>query len=112
MIASYTYCMNAISSPEELALAVGENIRTLRLQKDLTQQSLSAQAGVSLTALRHLESGQANLATLIRVVRALDKQGWLESLAPTATINPLHMAPSHAARQRARSMKREHGEQK
>jgi hypothetical protein len=44
-------------------------------------------------------------------VRALDKQEWLQSLAPKITINPLHMAPSHAARQRARSKKRDHGEQ-
>ena len=104
--------MNGILSPEELALAVGENIRSLRLQKNLTQHALAAQAGVSMSALRHLESGQgANLTTLIRVVRALDKQEWLQSLAPKITINPLHMAPSHAARRRARSKKRDHGEQ-
>ena len=104
--------MNGILSPEELALAVGENIRSLRLQKNLTQHALAAQAGVSMSALRHLESGQgANLTTLIRVVRALDKQEWLQSLAPKITINPLHMAPSHAARQRARSKKRDYGEQ-
>jgi transcriptional regulator with XRE-family HTH domain len=105
--------MNEISSPEELALAIGENIRTLRLQKNLSQQALATQAGVSMTALRHLESGQgANLGTLIRVVRALDKQEWLQGLAPRITINPLHMTPSHAARQRAhaRRNKRAHGE--
>ena len=61
--------MNVIYSPEELALALGENIKTLRLQKNLTQNSLADQAGVSMTALRHLESGQgANLFTLIRIV--------------------------------------------
>lgn len=104
--------MNEISNPEELALAIGENIRALRLQKNLTQDALAAQAGVSKTALRHLECGQgANLATLIRVVRALDKQEWLQSLAPRITINPLHMARTRAARQRARAKKRNHGEQ-
>ena len=95
--------MNEISSPEELVLAVGEGVRNLRLQKNLSQVSLAAQAGVSMSALRHLESGQgANLTTLIRVVRALDKQEWLRSLAPRVTINPLHMVQTHAARQRAR----------
>lgn len=105
--------MNEISSPEELTLAVGENIRALRLQKNLSQHSLAAQAGVSMTALRHLESGQgANLTTLIRIVRALDRQDWLQSLAPKVTINPLHMAASRATRQRARSKRRAHGEEK
>src|SRR3990172_2774488 len=95
---SKRYFMNGIATPEELAITIGENIRSLRLQKNLTQHSLAAQAGVSMTALRHLESGQgANLTTLIRVVRALDKQDWLQSLAPRVTINPLHMVQTHAA---------------
>ena len=105
--------MNAILSPEELVLSVGENIKALRLQKNLPQQSLASQAGVSMSALRHLESGQgANLTTLVRVVRALDKQEWLQSLAPRVTINPLHMVKSRAARQRARRPKNDHGEKK
>jgi len=104
--------MNAIFSPEEMAQAVGENIRALRLQKNLTQSALAAQAGISMTALRHLESGQgANLGTLIRVVLALDKQEWLQALAPQVSINPLHMTPTLAERQRARTnrKKRAHG---
>lgn len=102
--------MNEILSPEELAREVGENIRKLRLQKNLTQNSLASQAGVSMTALRHLEAGRgAHLATLIRVARALDKQAWLRSLAPRITVNPLHMAP-HAERQRARGRRKGRGE--
>ncbi|OGR88405.1 MAG: hypothetical protein A3J74_05560 [Elusimicrobia bacterium RIFCSPHIGHO2_02_FULL_57_9] len=106
--------MNEVSTPEELAQTIGENIRSLRLQKNLTQQALATQAGVSLSALRHLESGQgANLGTLIRVVRALDKQEWLQTLAPRITINPLHMTPSLAARQRARARRNKgaHGQE-
>ncbi len=105
--------MNDIMTPEELAQAIGENIRSLRLQKNITQQALAAQAGACLSALRHLESGQgANLGTLIRVVRALGKQEWLQALAPRITINPLHMTPS-AARQpaRARRTKGAHGQE-
>lgn len=106
--------MNQISTPEELALAIGENIRLLRLQRNLSQQALATQAGVSMTALRHLEAGEgATLGTLIRVVRALDKQDWLHALAPRVTINPLHMTPSLAARQRARTRRnrRAHGQE-
>ncbi|MBI3299085.1 MAG: helix-turn-helix transcriptional regulator [Elusimicrobia bacterium] len=98
---------------EELTQTVGDNIRALRLQKNLTQEALAAQAGVSLSALRHLESGQgANLTTLIRVVRALDRQEWLQALAPQITINPLHMTPTRGARQRARGRRKQrtHGQ--
>ena len=106
--------MKELSTPEELANAIGESIRLLRLQKNLPQKSLAAQAGVSMSALRHLESGQgANLGTLIRVVRALDKQEWLEALAPRITINPLHMTPSPATRRRARARRdqKAHGQE-
>jgi transcriptional regulator with XRE-family HTH domain len=99
--------MNQIITPEELASEIGENIRALRLLKNVPQKSLAAQAGVSMTGLRHLEAGLgANLMTFIRVVRALDKEEWLQSLAPRATVNPLHMVRGDDARQRARQKKK------
>lgn len=106
--------MKEIFNPEELAQTIGDNIRAIRLQKNLTQTGLAARAGISMNALRHLESGQgANLGTFIRVVRALDKQEWLQALAPQVSINPLHMTPTHAERQRARTNrnKRAHGQE-
>lgn len=104
--------MENVYTPEELAAAIGENIRALRLQKNLTQQFLAERSGVSLSALRHLESGQgANLGTLIRVARALDRQEWLQALAPQVTINPLHMTPTFTARRRARRSKGARGQE-
>lgn len=99
--------MNQLLTPEELASEIGENIRALRLLKNVPQKSLAVQAGVSQTALRHLEAGQgANLMTFVRVVRALDKDEWLQSLAPRVTINPLHMVRGSGTRQRARQRKK------
>ncbi|NNN05602.1 MAG: helix-turn-helix domain-containing protein [Elusimicrobia bacterium] len=99
--------MNQLLTPEELASEIGGNIRALRLLKNIPQKSLAAHAGVSLTALRHLESAQgANLMTFIRVVRALDKEEWLRSLAPRVTINPLHMVRGRDSRLRARQKKK------
>lgn len=96
--------MASVSNVEELVQAIGENIRSLRLQRNLPQQALALQAGVSLSALRHLEAGQgANLSTLIRVVRALGREDWLQALAPQVTINPLHMTPTLGTRKRARA---------
>lgn len=108
--------MTEVSTPEELAVIVGESIRSLRLHGNLPQQTLAARAGVSLSALRHLESGQgATLGTLIRIVRALGREEWLRALAPQITINPLHMTPARGARQRARARaprnQRAHGQE-
>ncbi len=94
--------MNRLSTPGELEEMLGEHIKSLRLQKNIDRQSLCAQAGVSETALRNLEGGKgATIKTLTRVVKALNKESWLNSLAPEASINPLHIVRNQPQRQRA-----------
>jgi transcriptional regulator with XRE-family HTH domain len=94
--------MDIISTPQELEAMLGENIKALRLQKNLDRQTLCDQAGISENALRHLEGGKgATLKTLIRVVKALDRESWLTGIAPQVSINPLHMIRAKRPRQRA-----------
>ena len=102
--------MATSSTPAELADMLGDGIRRSRLDRNLEQQKLAAQAGVSVRALQDLEAGKgSSVNTLLRVVGALGKESWVESLAPVATINPLTM-PRHAQpRQRARKPKVPHG---
>lgn len=95
--------MKMISTPQELEMLLGSNLKTLRLQKNLDRKTLCEQAGVSLNALRHLETGQgATVKTLIRIIRALDRQEWFSSVAPIASINPLHRVRGNPVRQRGR----------
>ena len=94
--------MESILTPQELEATLGENIKALRLQKNIDRQTLCLQAGISETALRNLEGGKgATLKTLIRVAKALDRESWLTSIAPQASINPLHMIREKHLRQRA-----------
>jgi transcriptional regulator with XRE-family HTH domain len=89
---------------EEWEFKLGEELRALRLRLNRQQSVVAAQAGVSLTALKNLESGKgANLKTLIRVLRAYRREDWLATLAPPVTISPLQMLNSKAPRVRARS---------
>jgi len=99
--------MEVIYSAQELELKLGESLKRLRLQKNLDRQTLCEHAGVSMNALRHLEAGHGvTIKTLIRVVRALGRQDWLESIAPTVSINPLHLVRSKLGRQRASRRRR------
>ena len=94
--------MKSIKTPHELELLLGENLKRLRLQKSLHQKVLSDQAGISVSALKNLENGEgASVKTLIRVIRALDRENWIEAVAPQVSINPLHMVQDKSARQRA-----------
>ncbi|MBL7671205.1 MAG: helix-turn-helix transcriptional regulator [Bdellovibrionaceae bacterium] len=97
-----------IFTPQELETALGENLKTLRLQKNLSRQRLCERAGISESALRHLEGGKgATVKTLIRVIRALDREGWLTGISPQVSINPLHLVREKQPRQRA--SRRAHG---
>jgi transcriptional regulator with XRE-family HTH domain len=103
--------MKRISTPEELEVSLGEDIKNLRLQKNIDRRSLCARAGVSEHALRNLEDGKGTtLRTFIRVLKALERESWLSSIAPQTSINPLHLVREKAQRQRARRKK--HAEEK
>lgn len=92
-----------VHNPQELEESLGESIKRLRLQKNLDQKTLCSQAGIGLTPLKRLEAGLGSTThTLIRVVRALGRQDWIQGIAPVVSVNPLHMIPKNTLRQRAR----------
>lgn len=86
----------------ELEAELGASLKLLRLDRNIEQKTLAAQAGVSLQAIKNLESGRGTLRTLVSIVRALERESWLQGVAPVATINPLSLPRSAAPRQRAR----------
>jgi transcriptional regulator with XRE-family HTH domain len=97
-------------STEEWERFVGSEIRATRIAANLDQAALSELAGVSLGALKNLETGKgSSLKTLIRVVRALDRPEWLESLAPPITVSPIDMLSRRRSREHPRQRVSRHG---
>jgi len=91
---------------EDLELRLGERLRELRLLKNLDQVTLAEQAGVSLNAVKHLESGKgARVTSLIKVLRTLGRADWLDSLAPVVSISPMQMLKTEG-RERKRARRR------
>jgi transcriptional regulator with XRE-family HTH domain len=92
----------AYASVADLEAELGISLRASRLDRNLEQTTLAERAGVSLNALKRLESGRGSTThTLISVLRALDREDWLKTVAPVATINPLTMPRSGKPRRRA-----------
>ena len=82
-------------SPEAICGTVGERVRRLRLQHNLTQQQLADMTLGSLSSIRRLEArGQAPLLLLVRVSQALQVVDQWDSL--------FERAEQLATRQRAR----------
>ena len=97
--------MTTSYTPAELATWLGTGIRKLRIDRNLKQGELADQAGVSLHALQNLESGAgATVRTLVTVLRALGREEWIKSLAPTPTINPLTLPRGASERKRVRKV--------
>jgi transcriptional regulator with XRE-family HTH domain len=95
----------AYQTIEELETAFGERLRALRLERNLDQVTLAGRAGVAVNALKNLESGRGTLRTLVRILKALDRESVLELIAPVAVINPLLVKAPGQTRQRARKRK-------
>lgn len=88
----------------EQEIDLGEKLKRLRLNKNLDQKTLAAQAGISVRALRNLEAGQgSSVKTLLSIVSALGRESWLQTVAPVATINPLTLTSRASQRVRASS---------
>lgn len=70
-----------LSIPAEVQQELGARLREQRLAQSLTQRELAQMAGLSLGALRKLESdGQCSLETLVRVAQALGLLDELDDL--------------------------------
>ncbi|QHJ01344.1 helix-turn-helix domain-containing protein [Xylophilus rhododendri] len=85
-----------------MEVALGDRLKSLRLDRNIDQKTLAERAGVSVRALRNLEGGQGStLHSLVSVLRALGRADWLATIAPVATINPLALGRHAEPRQRA-----------
>lgn len=99
--------MAQLLNPSEWLQRIGEALRLRRLQQNLGQTEVAARAGTSRSAVQNLEAGRGTIETLVRVLRALGREDWLQALATPPVINPMHMVRSAGERQRA--SRRAHG---
>lgn len=76
---------------EAVLSELGRRLARVRLEKNITQAQLAAQAGVSKRTIERLESGEvaAQLSGFIRVCRALGILERFELLVPEPVPSPL-----------------------
>lgn len=75
---------------EELEGRLGAQVRARRLRSNRTVEGVATEAGVAAKTLQNLERGRgSSVSTLIKVLRALDAESWIETLTPTEPVSPI-----------------------
>lgn len=94
-------------SDKALEHEIGEHIKNLRLQKNLTQEQLSKKTLLSLNTIKSLEAGRGKISTLIAILRELKALDRLHVLTLELSISPLQLAlAKNRERKRATGKKR------
>ena len=92
-----------LKNPTEWERHIGEQVKTLRIRKNLTQEELAARAKISKSALCNLECGKGStVKTLVSALNTLGETAWLENLAPEIAVSPIQLVRLGKPRQRVR----------
>jgi transcriptional regulator with XRE-family HTH domain len=100
--------INNEMSDKAILKELGLRISRYRLNKNLTQEALATEAGVSRSAVQRAEIGTSiQLFKLIRVLRALNLVENLESFLPEPAVSPIQQLKMKGKiRKRARLSKK------
>ncbi len=96
------YSLSDKAIEEEL----GKRIKSLRLRRNMTQETLASATLFSLNAIKSLESGRGKFSTLIAVLRQLGALDQLDNFIPEISISPLQLAKMQGKRRERASGKR------
>ena len=90
-------------TPSEIAAILGKRLKQQRLQQNITQAILAERAGIGISTIARIESGQGG--TLDNVIRMASSLGLINELAETFAFKPTTIdeviATQSPSRQRA-----------
>jgi len=97
--------INWLSMSDAALMAhIGAFVRHHRLQQNRTQDDLVRDAGISRSTLSLLEKGETvTLATLIQVLRVLDKLEVMEAFTVKQSVSPLAVAKAQLGKRKRAS---------
>jgi transcriptional regulator with XRE-family HTH domain len=94
------------STDQAILSEVGERLARTRLDRNLTQAELAADAGVSKRTVERMESGESvQFTSFVRVVRALGLAERLDSLLTEPALSPMARLESKGRQRRRASSK-------
>ncbi len=103
--------ISALTSDATVLAELGERLSRTRLERNLSQQQLATEAGISKRTLERIEAGApANVAAFIRVLRVLGLLDRLDSVVPEPLPSPIEQLKLHGRRRQRAGSPRTHGD--
>ena len=95
--------MKKNKSISALKRELGESLAAYRLSRNLRQEDVAVEAGVSPGVVVRIEAGKGGTVdSLARIVKALGWEDRLAALVPDAAVSPLDPRSAKSSRKRAR----------
>ncbi len=96
--------LSPFMTDDALLAELGARAERTRLERNISQQQLAKDAGVSWRTLQRLEAGEAvGMDKFIRVLRALGLLGNLEALVPEPPPSPIERMKTEGRRRKRAS---------
>ncbi len=76
---------------QDIEKEIGERLKTIRLNRNITQKKLSEETLLSLTPIKSIEQGQGKIATLIAILREYDLLDNIDNLIPKQETSPIQL---------------------
>jgi transcriptional regulator with XRE-family HTH domain len=92
---------------EAVLSELGARLERTRLERDLSQRELAAEAGVERKAIQRMEAGEpVRIVSFVRVLRALGLLDALDRLVPEPGPSPIELLKLHGRRRQRASGER------
>src|SRR6478609_2190299 len=93
--------IEALNSDETVLREIGGRLARTRLERNVSQEELANEAGVSKSTIERLEAGRpVKLDSFVRVLRALGQLGVLDRLIPEPLPSPVERLRLQGKRRR------------
>lgn len=84
--------MNFFSMNDEaVCKEIGRRLKTSRLNKNWTQKEVADFSGISVTAVKSVESGKGTILSLVKILRALNSLDALDTFVPDPGFSPMQI---------------------
>jgi len=80
--------LNAMNN-QAIAAEVGHRLAQLRLEKNITQQQIADEIGMSRMGYANVEKGTGKFENIIAALRVLERLDLVEAFIPDSTFSPM-----------------------